>query len=199
MVMDPYDKMRAAVHRTSPITDADWALCLPGLRLRRVRKGEHFIEEGKTYKEIGFVLSGLFRAYYLKDGEELNCNFYFEGQWPKAYHNFLAQTPSRMWVQAIEDSEIILISYDHLQFLFRESRSWERFGRVATEKAFVAAQLRNETLLLDTAEERYLNVQRLHPELMERVPLYHIASYIGIRQPSLSRIRSRLARKGTGL
>lgn len=199
MVPDPYDIMRAAVHRTSPITDADWALCLPGLRLKSIRKGMHFIEEGKIYKEIAFVLNGLFRAYYLKDGEELNCNFYSEGQWPKAYHNFLAQTPSRMWVQALEDSEIILISYDHLQHLFRESRNWERFGRIATENAFVASQLRNEMLLLDTAEERYLNLQRLHPELLERVPLYHIASYIGIRQPSLSRIRNRLARKTSGL
>ncbi|HEX6432146.1 MAG TPA: Crp/Fnr family transcriptional regulator [Niastella sp.] len=189
---DSYDMIRDAIHRVSEITDNDWDLCKPGLRYKKIQKGKHFVEEGKTYKDIAFVISGLFRAYYVIDGEEINCDFYFEGQWPKAYHSFLTQTPSRMWIQALEDAEIFLIGYDHLQNLFTENKNWERFGRIATENAFVNAQVRNEMLLLDKPQMRYLHLLESHPHIFERVPLYHIASYLGIKQPSLSRIRKRL-------
>jgi len=79
------EQFRKAVNAISPITDQDWALCEPGLRYLHVPKGGHFIEEGKVYREIGFVLKGLLRAYYLADGEEINCQFFFEGHWPKAF------------------------------------------------------------------------------------------------------------------
>lgn len=190
-----FEQFRKAVNTISPITEEDWALCHPGLRSLQVPKDAHFIEEGKIYKEIGFVVKGLLRAYYLIDGEEINCQFFFEGHWPKAYHSFLTQTPSRMWIEAMEDTELLLISYDHLQYLFKESNNWQRFGRIASENAFVAAQLRNEMLLLDKPETRYQNLHHIHPEILDRVPLYHLASYIGVKQPSLSRIRRRLATK----
>jgi len=191
---DAYNKIRASVNNISAITENDWHLFLPGLRYKEFKKGSFFVEEGKVYKEIAFVISGLFRAYYVIDGEEVNCNFFFEGQWPKAYHSFLTQTPSKMWIQALEDAAVFLVSYEHLQYLFNTSKSWERFGRIAAENIYVAAQLRNEMLLLDKPAARYQKLHQEQPALLERVPLYHIASYIGIKQPSLSRIRKRLAR-----
>ena len=190
-----YQKIFAAINNVSRITEEDWRLCQAGLRYKTLKKGEFFIEEGKTYKEIAFVISGLFRGYYVIDGEEINCSFFFEGQWPKAYHSFLTQTPSKMWVQALEDSEIFLLSYELLQSLFNTSKNWERFGRIATETLYVFAQMRSEMLLLDKPVDRYLKLQQQQPDILERIPLYHIASYIGIKQPSLSRIRKRLLKK----
>ncbi|SFD15771.1 cAMP-binding domain of CRP or a regulatory subunit of cAMP-dependent protein kinases [Chitinophaga sp. CF118] len=192
---DYYDKILNAISCVSPITETDWALCKPGLQYKEIKKGENWVEEGKTYKEIAFVLKGVFRAFQVIDGEQINCNFYFEGQWPKAYHSFLTQKPSKMWIQAMEDSNVFLISYDHLQYLFNESKNWERFGRIATENAFIAAQERNDMLLLDTPETRYINLGIQYPLILDRIPLYHIASYIGVKQPSLSRIRRRIAKK----
>lgn len=188
-------KLRTAVEQLSKLTDEDWALCEKRVRKMQLKKGEHFIEEGKTYKHIGFVVSGLLRAFYLVDGEEINCNFYFEGHWAKAYHSFLTQAQSRMWVTCMEDTELLLLSYDDIQELFSKSKNWERFGRLASEMAFISSQLRTETLLLDKPEVRYLKMTELHPQILERVPLFHLASYIGIKQPSLSRIRKRLARR----
>lgn len=194
-MLTPFEQFRQAVHAISPITDEDWALCQPELRYHTIRKRDFFVEEGKVYREIGFVLKGLLRAYYLIDGEEINHSFFFEGQWPKAYHSFLTQTPSTMWIQAIEDTELLLISYELLQKLFNSSKNWERFGRIATENLFVATQRRNEMLLLQKPEERYLHLRSIHPEILDRVPLYYLASYIGIKQPSLSRIRKRLSKE----
>lgn len=190
-----YQKILAGINQVSRITEEDWNLCQAGLRYKSIKKGEFFIEEGKIYKEIAFVINGLFRAYYVIDGEEINCSFFFEGQWPKAYHSFLTQTPGKMWIQALEDSEIFLLSYELLQSLFNTSRNWERFGRIAAETLYVSAQLRSEMLLLDKPADRYLKLQQQQPEILERIPLYHIASYIGIKQPSLSRIRKRLSKK----
>lgn len=189
----PYSTMRTAIEKISPITAHDWELMQSNIKYKAIKKGAHFIEAGKTCKEIAFVIKGLFRSYYIIDGEEVNNGFFFEGQWPKAYHSFLKQAPSRMWIQALEEAELFLISYTHLQSLFKESKNWERFGRIATENLYVASQLRAEMLLLDKPQARYLNLYQSQPQLFERVPLYHIASYIGIKQPSLSRIRKRLA------
>jgi CRP-like cAMP-binding protein len=185
--------IRDVIHAVSPITDEDWELMLPGLTYKTIKKGDHFVEEGKIYREIAFVIKGLFRSYYVVDGEEINTNFFFEGQWPKAYHSLLTREASRQWIQALEDAEIYTVSYTHLQNLFAQSKNWERFGRIAAENLYVASQERTEMFLLDDPETRYLKLSRLHPHLFERVPLYHIASYIGIKQPSLSRIRKRLA------
>src|SRR5690349_8512764 len=89
---------------------------------------------------------------------------------------------------------VLVISYKHLQHLFANSPAWERFGRIATENLYVASQLRSEMLLLEKPAERYVNMTMTQTQLLERVPLYHLASYLGIKQPSLSRIRKRLAK-----
>jgi CRP-like cAMP-binding protein len=190
---------RDAVNKISPIGEDDWHLCEPGLSLKTLTKSAFFVEENKVYREIGFVVKGLLRAYYLVEGEEINTAFFMEGQWAKAYHSFLTQTASRQWIQALEDVELITISYKHLQHLFANSPAWERFGRIATENLYVASQLRSEMLLLEKPAERYINLAKTQPQLLERVPLYHLASYIGIKQPSLSRIRKRLAKTNTAL
>lgn len=190
---------RDAVNKISPIGEEDWQLCEPGLSLKTLGKSAFFVEEGKIYREIGFVVKGLLRAYYLVEGEEINTAFYMEGQWAKAYHSFLTQTASRQWIQALEDVELITIGYKHLQHLFANSPAWERFGRIATENLYVTSQLRSEMLLLEKPAERYVNLTMTQPQLLERVPLYHLASYIGIKQPSLSRIRKRLAKNDTAL
>lgn len=93
------------------------------------------------------------------------------------------------------DSTILYIHIDHLQELYRRSHQWERFGRLVAERAFGLAMSKAESFMFMTAEERYLDMIEQHPDIFNRVPLYHIASYFGIQGPSLSRIRKRMTGK----
>ncbi|QJB39142.1 Crp/Fnr family transcriptional regulator [Chitinophaga oryzae] len=184
-----------AVNAVHPVPPADWSLFEDTLRPAFFKRGTFFIEAGKVSHEIAFVLKGAFRAYYIIDGEEKCVDFFLEGQWAKAYHNFLSQSKSKIWVEALEDTAVFLVDYGTLQNLFDHSAYWERFGRLVTERLYTSSQQRAEALLLETAEQRYISLVMRHPQLIERIPLYHLASYIGVRQPSLSRIRKRLMSK----
>ncbi|SJZ72351.1 cAMP-binding domain of CRP or a regulatory subunit of cAMP-dependent protein kinases [Chitinophaga eiseniae] len=184
-----------AVNAVHPVSPGDWSAFEEKLRPAFFKRGTCFIEAGKVSQEIAFVLKGAFRAYYIIDGEEKCVDFFLEGQWAKAYHNFLSQSKSKIWVEALEDTEVFLVSYDTLQYLFSHSTYWERFGRLVTERLYISSQQRAEALLLETAEQRYISLVMNRSQLIERIPLYHLASYIGVRQPSLSRIRKRLMSK----
>jgi CRP-like cAMP-binding protein len=192
-----YQQIKAEVQRTSLILEEDWNLLYPLLRYSVVKKGDYFCRAGDISRDIAFVLQGVFRAYYIVNGEEVNCQFYLENQWVKVYHSFLSRSSSQQWVQALEDAQVFLLSYDAIQQLFTSTKNWERFGRIAAENAYITAQVRSESLLLDKPEARYVNLLHTYSHIFDRVPLYHIASYLGITQPSLSRIRRRLLKKAS--
>jgi CRP-like cAMP-binding protein len=188
-----YAIMYEWLKKTTTISRRDWKLLEAGLKFKTFDRGEYFVREGMVHDEIGFVMKGAFRAYYIVKGEEANCEFFFEGQWVKAYHSFLTNTPSRMWIQAMEPSEVFIVKLSQLNHLFITSRAWERFGRIASERLYIRSQERAEMLLLESPENRYLALLRSRPDIFQRVPLYHIASFLGVKQPSLSRIRRRLS------
>ncbi len=93
------------------------------------------------------------------------------------------------------ESDIVYIHYDHLQHLYKTSQAWERFGRIFAESALHAVMNNTEAILFKSPEDRYAELISIHPDIFKSVPLYHIASYLGIEGPSLSRIRKRMAAK----
>jgi CRP-like cAMP-binding protein len=107
----------------------------------------------------------------------------------------LTQTTCPYLIEAIEDAELLVIDKDDLQQLYSVSHGWERFGRLLAEQYFLFNQSRAESLLMQTAEERYVDLLTHYPTILNRVSLGHISSYLGIKGPSLSRIRAQLARK----
>ena len=192
--MDTHE-LKQAIGRVAPITEDDWQLLRPDLTSRSIRKGDFFNTQGTVCKSLGYSVRGSFRAYYLVGEKEINVGFFFEKNFVVAYQSFVTQQPCPMFVEALQDTELILISYQKLQALYRLSHRWEHFGRMVAETAFVFSQKRVEGFLFETPEERYLTMLREYPDIHARVPLYHIASYIGIEGPSLSRIRRRLAKR----
>jgi CRP-like cAMP-binding protein len=128
--------------------------------------------------------------------EEKNMLFYTDHQIVSAFKSFIDQTPCNYYTESMVDSTILYIHVDHLQELYKQSHQWERFGRYVAEIAFNLVMSHTEDFLFKTPEQRYMELLKRHPNIFNTVPLYHIASYLGIRGPSLSRIRKRMLNKG---
>jgi CRP/FNR family transcriptional regulator len=183
---------KETVKRIAPLTDADCDMFIPHLKIKQYAKGTHFVAEGQISNEIGFISKGAFRIYYLVDGKEVNGNFFFENEFVVEYQSFLLQCPSKYYIQTMEDSEVITFTSAQLHNNYNLSQNWERFGRIIAEKLFIDATERTESFLFLTGEQRYLNLLKRRPKIFERVPLYQIASHLGIERESRSRLRKKI-------
>lgn len=189
-----FPEFRAWLSRRAPfLSEADCDLFKPFLRRRTVGRKAFFLEASEVCRTMGFLLEGVFRVFYEADGKEINTHFLLPQDFVAEFDSFLAQSPSRYSIQALEPASLIEFDHAALQSAYGRSHGWERLGRLMAESAYRRSRERTESFLFLTGEERYLKAVREEPELFARVPLYHIASYLGVERESLSRIRKRLA------
>ncbi|WP_245770864.1 Crp/Fnr family transcriptional regulator [Mucilaginibacter polytrichastri] len=156
------------------------------------KKGDFFLEEGRICKHVGFVAKGLMRFYINQDGEENIYDFSQENEFVCNYESFLPQIPSSKNIQALEDSIVFVISHADLQLFYANVEGGERFGRVAIESVFVKLLQDISALYAETPELRYERFLKYHADLQQRISQYHIASFVGVKPQSLSRIRKRI-------
>lgn len=165
-------------------------------KVRHFGKGEHFLFAGDVCREAAFIESGVFR-FYVNTGER-DATFYFaaESEFICDYPSFLPQRPSSTNIQALEAGQIRAVSFDDLQTFYRDVKFGERFGRLIAEQIFVDSIRHLTSFYQDKPASRYENFVNSFPQLVQRLPQYYIASYVGIEPQSLSRIRRRfLSRK----
>ncbi len=160
---------------------------------KNYKKGELFLAEGQICNKVGFVATGLMRYYINHDGEEKTYAFSQENNFVCNYESFLPQSPSSKVIQALEDSDVLVISYTDLQLFYSKIRGGERFGRIAIELVFLQLIKDLSSYYTDTPESRYRQFIKRHPDLQQRISQYHIASFVGVKPQSLSRIRKRIA------
>lgn len=191
-----YSILRNHIEAFSKITEADWNLLLPHLEIKTIRKNELLIAEGKRALNVGFVLEGMFRQYYTKDGEEKTTYFFFENHFVSSYISYISGKPSLITIEALSDATYISFSYKILQVLYDKSMAWQKFGRLIAEYFTMGLEERMVGLLMQSPEERYLDLLKSNKKkIMERVPQHFVANYLGITPVSMSRIRNRLAKK----
>ena len=166
-------------------------------QVKTYKKGEFYNDYHQVCKHLGLVIEGVFRTFYLdeKSADEKNVFFYTNNQIVVSYASFINQIPCHYYTQSMLTSKVIYIHFDKLTALYRQSHEWERFGRLIAEQASNIALSRTESLLFQTPEQRYLDLVKQYPDIMNAIPLYHISSYLGIQGPSLSRIRKRISEK----
>jgi CRP-like cAMP-binding protein len=162
---------------------------------KRYKKGDFFLADGQVCKHVGFVTKGLMRYYINHDGEEKTYAFAQEDQYVCNYESFLPQSPSSKIIQALEDSDVLVISHSDLQLLYANVREGERYGRVAIEAVFLQLLKDINSFYTETPELRYERFLKNHHDLQQRISQYHIASFVGVRPQSLSRIRKRIFNK----
>lgn len=159
-------------------------------------KSRHFYLHANTIqKEIGFVFSGLVRAFYIDDkGDQITVNFARENQYVTHYPAFITQTPSKYYFQCLEPTIIVNLGYKQIQEAYDRFPVLERYGRLVAEEALKVQHRRVESFLFENAEARYLDFIERNPDLFNRVSLSYLSSYLGIERQSLTRIRKRLTR-----
>lgn len=187
-------RLQKLVAQFAHITTEDWDFALSNAQTIHLKKGDYWVEEGKTCRYIGFVVEGVFRIFSTVEGKEIIAHFSFERRNPvlSAYTSFINQRPSLESIQALEDSTLIVLHYDHLQKLYQKKPVFERLGRLLIEQMYVLAKTRIYDLQHKTASERYRELLEKYPQIINRIAHHHIASYLGIAPESLSRLRKKL-------
>jgi CRP-like cAMP-binding protein len=166
---------------------------LPFLSVKKIDEGGYFLQNGKTCKEIAFVEKGLLRLYYLNDGKEITNCFCKENTISTSYTSLITQNKSQKAIQAVEPTELIVFSYFSLQKLYDKNVFWQQLGRLAAESELITIEVYNRFLTDLSATERYELLLKEDPELLQRVPLNYLASYLQIAPETLSRIRKKIS------
>lgn len=160
-----------------------------------VYKGDFFVNEGNIAKYIAFINSGILYSYSTNEkGDKQVIQIGLENHWISDLYSFLSKTPSTFNVQAIETSEIVLLSKDNFEKVCDTIPYFDRFFRLLMQGAYVNSQRRVSKIYADSAEERYLKLMQTEPKIIHSVPQHYIASYLGIKPQSLSRIRKKLSK-----
>jgi len=163
--------------------------------IKKIRKGEFLIKKGQRNKDTYFVLSGLIRQFKLANGEELTTNFFNEGQWIISLTSFKDNPVADSYLMSEEPSLVVIGNEEKAQEIFKNFPRLETTSRAVMETVFSEQQKTITSYLTETPEQRYLRLLNERPDIFQRVPQYHIASYIGVKPESLSRIRKRIANK----
>ncbi|MCB9074003.1 MAG: Crp/Fnr family transcriptional regulator [Chitinophagales bacterium] len=173
----------------------DWAFLMSISSFRSIKKGDVFIKAGTVSEELGFIIKGSFRFFYEKEDVEKTAYFVFENQIMASFEGILEKAPSKTTIQALEDGEIFVIDYNKMRKMYHTSSKFENIGRLIGEYYILMLHNQLSSFLLDTPEERYLKLVENNADLLNKVPLQYIASYIGVTPVSLSRIRKRIISK----
>jgi CRP-like cAMP-binding protein len=160
-----------------------------------IKKGDTIVREGQFCQSIYFIHSGVISLFLLKDGEEHVKDFSLSGKFITAYTSMSTGLASQIFLRAEKDCELSVWDAAYFQDLTKKNHSWALFAYKMAEYLFYRKEKREMSMLLHSAEERYQNMLREFPTLPQEVPQYLLASYLGIRPQSLSRIRNNTAHK----
>ncbi len=163
-------------------------------KILMLKKGETLVKEGQHSDKIYFIIKGCARAFYLKDGKDISDWFAFEMEFISSIISFFLDIPSPHFIELLEDSMLLELSKKDVESLADKYHDFERLSKTIVTKTMLQQQERISSMQFHSAEEKYENILSIRTNITQRVPLTHIASYIGITLETLSRIRSRKKR-----
>jgi CRP-like cAMP-binding protein len=191
-----FNRLRKEIEKSVPLTDSEFAQATSYFSPRKLRKGQFLLQQGELCKYLAFVSAGLLRSYKIDaKGEEHIDEFALEGWWISDLYSFLTGKPSTYFIDALEDSDLLLIEAEAYNTLCSEIPRFEHYVRILLQNNLIATHSR----IIDTnslpAEERYLRLTDRCPDITGRIAQRHVASFLGITPEALSRIRNRLSKK----
>jgi CRP-like cAMP-binding protein len=189
---DNFYPLKVAIKKIVSPDDEELAAFINVFSIKKIKKKEVILSEGTICRYIWFINKGLVRDYFHRDGIEVTAGFFKEGEFITNYESFISQKPSKAYIDALEDGELLGISYDSLQYLYSCSKTWERAGRLIAEQRFLISEQKKDGLLSNSPDLQYLSLVQEQPDIVQRVPQYYIASYLGVSPEHLSRIRKKI-------
>ncbi|RZK16943.1 MAG: Crp/Fnr family transcriptional regulator [Pedobacter sp.] len=178
------------------LNDNDKALIEKFFSSKKLRKRQYLLQEGEISKHLVFVAKGLLRTYNVDEkGNEHMSIFGWEGWWISDFNSFLSGEPAVFNIDAIEDSELLMLSRNDYESLTLAVPIMDRYFRILYQNSLVTKERRLMSTITHSAEERYLELLASSPKIMERIPQNLIASYLGIAPETLSRIKKTLLSK----
>jgi CRP-like cAMP-binding protein len=153
-------------------------------------KSKKIVVEGQMADKTYFILSGSARAYYVKDGKDITDWFSFENDFICSINSFFLNIPSPHFIEVLEQTTLLEITRDNMTILCDKYHEFDRLGRIVATKIMLQLQQRIVSIQFETAQQKYDNLLSIRPDITQRIPLTHIASYLGITLETLSRIRN---------
>ncbi len=190
------NKIIEFINKFVELTDEESQLFSASFKEVKVKKRQFIVQPNFTTKHRHYVLKGAFRAYVVADeGQDHTITFAIDDWWITDYNSYIFQQPATMFVVALEESTILQIDFEKEQELKKSNHKFETFFRIIAERGLASQQRRIISNLTQTAEERYENFVSKYPLVVQRVPQYALASYLGMTTEFLSRIRNKRTKK----
>ena len=191
--MNPdFEKLRTILSKVASFDESEWDYYRQHVEFVVFEKKDLLTRKGDVEHYVYFILSGIVRHFFVWEEREVCLDFGFEKNLVSSYVSFVSQKPSDISIQALTSVKAFRIHYHHVEAMYAMSKRHEHFGRVIAERLF-AHRLQREMILLSmSAEEKYRHLLSERPDLIRKIPVKDIASYLGIHPESLSRIRSKI-------
>lgn len=170
----------------------------PYMELRQFRKKQVITKEGEVENYFNFILKGLVRKYYKKGANEVTTQIVTEGRIIHSQESFHSRTPSQFFIEAIEPTTLVSITYDDLEKIYSTNAKMERLGRLVITFSMVMKDRWQIAMTRTTPRERFLDFVQKNPELLQRVPQKYLASYLNIQPETFSRFKHLLKERGNG-
>lgn len=194
--MERYTNILQNIEKYVTLDENDKQEFVSIIKESRIKKRQFIVQPNFTCTHQTYVVKGAFRSYFLSpDGVEHTIQFAIEDWFISDFNSYINQSPASLFIEALEDSDVHQIKYEDVEALCAVNPKFEKFFRLVAQKSFAFSQRRILSNLGKTAEERYLDFSTLYPSIVQRVPQYALASYLGMSREFLSKIRSRLANR----
>lgn len=188
-----FDLLHKHITNKVALSSEEWEVVKTLFIPKKLRKKQYLLQAGDVAQYTAFVSKGVLRSYTVDEkGEEHIVQFALEGWWIGDMSSLLTGESSMYNIDAIEETEMLLIDGPSWEKMCEVVPKMEKYHRILFQNAFIALHRRLVTTISATAEEKYLQIQKLYPDLMQRVPQHMIASYLGLKPETLSRVRKKL-------
>jgi|SRR5690554_19214 len=185
------ENIKQVISHYIEISDEEWTSYSSAFRVQQFKKKELLLSQGDDCRDVYFVVDGLLRVFFVdSEGEEKTFHFSFENTFSTDYESFLKRIPSNYSIQALEDTTVVLMSFDMLHGGYKNLRNGEKLGRLLAEEYFFIFNDKIQAIYTQSPLERYNKLILKFPNILQRIPQHYIASYLNISSVHLSRLKN---------